>query len=45
MNITYVNPGFEAMIDSIMLFQSDGETPLWSDSIFYFFPRLNEMYF
>ena len=42
MNITYVNPGFQAMIDSIMLFQTDGETPLWSDSIFYFFPRLNK---
>jgi hypothetical protein len=42
MNITYVNPGFQAMIDSIMLFQTNGETPLWSDSIFYFFPKLNK---
>jgi hypothetical protein len=42
MNITYVNPGFQAMIDSIMLFQTDGETSYWSDSIFYFFPKLNK---
>ena len=34
MDVTYVNPGFQAMIDSIMLFQPDEETAYWSDSLF-----------
>lgn len=45
MNITYVNPGLQATIDSIMLFQTEGETPYWSDSLFYFFPKLNKEVF
>ncbi len=30
------------MIDSIMSFQTEGETPYWSNSLFYFFPTLNK---
>ena len=39
-NVHYKNPGFEYSIDSILLFQTDGSTPYWSDSLFYFYPRL-----
>lgn len=28
MNISYMNPGFEKMIESIMMFQTEGESPL-----------------
>ena len=42
MNITYVNPGFQAMIDSIMAFQNDGETSYWSEPLFHFFPNLDQ---
>lgn len=42
MNITFVNPGFEKMIESIMMFQTEGESPYWSDSLFHFFPKLNQ---
>lgn len=42
MDVTYVNPGFQAMIDSIMLFQTDEETAYWSDSLFYFFPTIKK---
>lgn len=40
MNVYYQNLGFEYSIDSILLFQTDGSTPYWSDSLFYFYPRL-----
>lgn len=42
MNITYMNPGYQAMIDSIMLFQTPEETSFWSDSLFYFYPTLDK---
>lgn len=42
MNITFFNPGFAHSIDSILLFQADGETPYWSDSLFYFYPQLSK---
>lgn len=42
MDIRYINPGYNAMIDSIMLFQTDGEASYWSDSIFYFYPYLDK---
>lgn len=29
------------MIDSMMLFQTEGETPYWSDSIYHFYPTVN----
>ncbi len=41
MNIKFVNPGFQANIDSIMLFQTADETPYWSDALFHFFPALD----
>lgn len=45
MKITYVNPGLQAMIDSVMLFQTDHENSYWSDPVFYFYPSLDKALF
>lgn len=42
MHITYLNPGFDHSIQSIMQFQQDGEAAYWSDSIFYFYPQIDQ---
>lgn len=36
MEIKFVNPGFQYMLDSIMEFQSDDTSSFWNDSLFYF---------
>lgn len=42
MKIIYKNPGFEHSIDSMMLFQTDGQAPLWSDALSYFYPQIEK---
>ncbi|MBQ2861443.1 MAG: hypothetical protein IJE83_01500, partial [Oscillospiraceae bacterium] len=42
MDITYKNPGYEYSIESIMLFQTDEQTPFWSDSVLYFYPQIDK---
>jgi len=42
MHIEFSNPGFEHSIESMLLFQSDGESAYWTDSIYYFYPHLNK---
>lgn len=42
MNVTFFNPGLDYMMESILLFQSDGEAAYWSDGLYYFFPQLDE---
>ena len=42
MRVTYKNPGFEHSVDSILLFQEEGTTPLWSDSLLYFYPQIKK---
>lgn len=42
MRIVYQNPGFAHSIDSIMLFQTDKQTPYWSDALFYFYPQIEK---
>lgn len=42
MHIVFSNPGFEHSIESMLLFQSDGESAYWSDSIYYFYPNLDK---
>ena len=42
MKILYKNPGFEHSIDSIMLFQTDNQTPYWSDALLYFYPQVDK---
>ena len=42
MHITYRNPGYEHSIESIMLFQTDEQTPFWSDPILHFYPQIDK---
>lgn len=42
MHIEFSNPGFEHSIESMLLFQTDGETAYWTDSIYYFYPNLDK---
>lgn len=42
MKIEYKNPGYEYSIDSIMLFQTDEQTPFWSDALLYFYPQIDK---
>lgn len=42
MNVTYKNPGYQHSIESIMLFQTDEQTPFWSDSVLYFYPQIDK---
>lgn len=42
MHITYLAPAFEHSIRSIMEFQQEGEAAYWSDSIFYFYPQIDQ---
>ena len=41
MNLTFRNPGFDHSIDSILLFQTDDQTPYWSDTLLYFYPQID----
>lgn len=42
MNIQYLNPGFEHSLNSIMLFQTEAETPFWTNSLYYFYPQIEQ---
>ena len=44
MDIKFMNPGFEYMLDSIMEFQKDDSSVFWNDSLFYFFKELDKEY-
>lgn len=40
MNVTFVNPGVEAMLRQIMEFQTDRESAFWSEPLYHFYPQL-----
>lgn len=42
MDITFENPGFIKMLDSIMAFHTDGETEYWTEPLFIFYPDLDK---
>lgn len=44
MEITFVNPGEEYMLERIMAFQTEEETKFWSEPLFRFYPQLNKDY-
>lgn len=44
MEIAFVNPGADYMIESILEFQTDAETAFWSDPLFHFYPQLDRAY-
>ena len=42
MEIVFVNPGVEYMIQSIMAFQTEEASAFWSEPLYHFYPRLNK---
>lgn len=44
MEITFVNPGVDNMIQGIMAFQTEGETAFWSEPLYHFYPQLDKRY-
>ena len=44
MEITFVNPGVDYMIQRIMAFQSEDESAFWSEPLYHFYPQLDKAY-
>lgn len=44
MEVTFMNPGVDYMIDSIMEFQTDEQTDFWSKPLYHFYPQLDKDY-
>lgn len=44
MEVTFVNPGANCMIQSIMAFQTEGESSFWAEPLYYFYPQLDKAY-
>ena len=40
MEITFVNPGVDYMIERIMAFQTEDESAFWSEPLYHFYPSL-----
>ena len=40
MEVTFINPGVDYMIQSIMHFQTEGEAEFWSEPLYYFYRSL-----
>ena len=41
MEINFINPGVEYMIQSIMEFQTEEMSAFWSEPLYHFYPRLD----
>ncbi len=44
MEILYRNPGIKAMLESIMGFQTEGESGFWTEPLYHFYPSLDREY-
>ena len=44
MEVTFINPGVDYMIQSIMHFQAEGEAEFWSEPLYHFYPQLDKAY-
>ena len=44
MEITFVNPGIDYMIDKIIAFQTEEESAFWSEPLYHFYPQLDKAY-
>ena len=44
MKVKYINHGVEQMIDSIIGFQSEGESEFWSGALYHFYPQIDRDY-
>lgn len=42
MELTYCNPGVDYMIDSVMGFQTEGESGFWTEPLYHFYPQLDK---
>ena len=44
MEVTFVNPGVDYMIERIMAFQTEDESAFWSEPLYHFYPQLDKAY-
>ena len=44
MELTFVNPGVNYMIEQIMAFQTEDESAFWSEPLYHFYPQLDKTY-
>ena len=44
MEVTFVNPGVEYMLEGIMAFQTEDQSAFWSEPLYHFYPRLDKAY-
>ena len=44
MEVTFVNPGVDHMVQRIMAFQSEDTSPFWSEPLYHFYPQLDKAY-
>lgn len=44
MEITFINPGVDYMIQYIMESQTEGESEFWSEPLYHFYPQLDKAY-
>lgn len=44
LDVTFVNPGVDYMIERIMDFQTEQESAFWSEPLYHFYPQLDKVY-
>lgn len=44
MEVTFVNPGVDYMIERIIAFQTEDESAFWSEPLYHFYPQLDKEY-
>lgn len=44
MEVTFVNPGVDYMVERIMYFQTENESVFWSEPLYHFYPQLDKAY-
>ena len=44
MEVTFMNPGVDYMIQRIMEFQGEDESTFWSEPLYHFYPQLDKDY-
>lgn len=44
MEVAFVNPGVNYMIERIMAFQTEDEAAFWSKPLYHFYPQLDKSY-
>ena len=44
MEVTFINPGVDYMVQSILYFQTEGEAEFWSEPLYRFYPQLDRTF-